>query len=111
MAMESLMRMINARMYQVLQHWKGCPDKDGDGIADAEDECPDVAGLAKYKSCRSLILMAMESMMKLTSALHLKGVARYQGCPIPDSDNDGLNDEDDKCPNRPGPASNQVVLK
>ena len=25
----------------------GCPDKDGDGIADKDDKCPDVAGLAK----------------------------------------------------------------
>src|SRR6185437_1337705 len=56
---------------------KGCPDKDGDGIADIDDKCPDVAGLAKY-----------------------------QGCPIPDTDGDGVNDEEDKCPNEAGPASN-----
>jgi hypothetical protein len=31
---------------------------------------------------------------------------RYQGCPIPDTDGDGVNDEEDKCPSR-GPASNQ----
>jgi len=35
------------------------------------------------------------------------GVARYQGCPIPDGDGDGVNDEEDKCPTRPGPVSNQ----
>ncbi|MDQ6756575.1 MAG: OmpA family protein [Bacteroidota bacterium] len=34
------------------------------------------------------------------------GIARYQGCPIPDTDKDGVNDEDDKCPNEPGPATN-----
>ena len=34
------------------------------------------------------------------------GVARYQGCPIPDTDGDGVNDEEDKCPTVPGPASN-----
>ena len=56
---------------------QGCPDRDGDGIADAEDKCPDVAGLA-----------------------------RYQGCPIPDTDGDGVNDEEDKCINEKGPASN-----
>jgi hypothetical protein len=28
------------------------------------------------------------------------GVARYGGCPIPDTDGDGVNDEEDKCPNR-----------
>lgn len=28
------------------------------------------------------------------------------GCPIPDTDKDGVNDEEDKCPNEAGPASN-----
>lgn len=86
---------------------KGCPDKDGDGIADAEDECPDVAGLAKYKGCPIPDTDGDGINDEVDKCPSLKGVARYQGCPIPDSDNDGLNDEDDKCPNRPGPASNQ----
>ncbi|MEO7121188.1 MAG: thrombospondin type 3 repeat-containing protein, partial [Ginsengibacter sp.] len=29
----------------------GCPDRDGDGIADKDDKCPDVAGLARYNGC------------------------------------------------------------
>ena len=32
------------------------------------------------------------------------GTAKYFGCPIPDSDNDGVNDEQDKCPNVAGSA-------
>jgi Outer membrane protein and related peptidoglycan-associated (lipo)proteins len=28
------------------------------------------------------------------------------GCPIPDTDKDGVNDEEDKCPNEAGPGSN-----
>ena len=32
------------------------------------------------------------------------GTAKYFGCPIPDSDNDGVNDEMDKCPNVAGSA-------
>jgi len=32
------------------------------------------------------------------------GVAKYNGCPIPDSDGDGINDELDKCPNQAGTA-------
>jgi OmpA-OmpF porin, OOP family len=35
------------------------------------------------------------------------GVARYQGCPIPDGDGDGVNDEEDKCPTIPGVRENQ----
>jgi len=30
------------------------------------------------------------------------GVARHDGCPVPDTDSDGISDEDDKCPNTPG---------
>ncbi len=55
----------------------GCPDSDGDGIADNEDKCPGISG-----------------------------VFRYKGCPIPDTDNDGINDELDICPIIPGSASN-----
>ncbi len=32
------------------------------------------------------------------------GVAKYQGCPVPDSDGDGIDDEHDKCPNVAGLA-------
>jgi len=52
-------------------------DRDGDGIPDSLDHCPDLAG-----------------------------VERYQGCPIPDSDGDGINDENDKCPYLPGVKGN-----
>jgi outer membrane protein OmpA-like peptidoglycan-associated protein len=34
------------------------------------------------------------------------GVARYDGCPVPDTDGDGVNDENDKCPTVAGPADN-----
>jgi outer membrane protein OmpA-like peptidoglycan-associated protein len=34
------------------------------------------------------------------------GLARYNGCPIPDTDGDGLNDEVDKCPKDKGSAAN-----
>jgi OOP family OmpA-OmpF porin len=51
-------------------------DRDGDGIPDSEDKCPDVPGIAKYG-----------------------------GCPIPDTDKDGINDEEDKCPTVPGIAN------
>ena len=32
------------------------------------------------------------------------GLAKYNGCPVPDSDGDGVNDELDKCPNQAGLA-------
>jgi outer membrane protein OmpA-like peptidoglycan-associated protein len=53
----------------------GCPDRDGDGVADGSDNCPDIAGVLKLKGC-------------------------------PDTDNDGIADKDDECPNQAGPISN-----
>ena len=52
-------------------------DDDGDGIFNGEDKCPGVAG-----------------------------VARFEGCPVPDSDADGVNDEEDRCPFEIGTEGN-----
>ena len=84
----------------------GCPDRDGDGIADKDDKCPDVAGLAKYNGCPIPDTDKDGINDEEDKCPTVPGVARYQGCPIPDTDNDGVNDEEDKCPNEPGPASN-----
>lgn len=55
---------------------KGCPiDGDGDGVADVQDKCPKDKGPAELKGCPSL------------SAL--------------DSDGDGVFDDKDKCPDAP----------
>jgi OOP family OmpA-OmpF porin len=86
---------------------QGCPDKDGDGIADGDDKCPDVAGIAKYQGCPIPDTDGDGINDEEDKCPTVKGLARYQGCPIPDTDNDGVNDEEDKCPSRPGPASNQ----
>ncbi len=85
---------------------QGCPDKDGDGIADKDDKCPDVAGLAKYQGCPIPDTDRDGINDEEDKCPNIPGVARYQGCPIPDTDNDGVNDEEDKCPNEAGPASN-----
>ncbi|MBS1928591.1 MAG: OmpA family protein [Chitinophagaceae bacterium] len=90
-----------------LKSLQGCPDKDGDGIADADDKCPDVAGVAKYQGCPIPDTDGDGINDEEDKCPNVKGVARYQGCPVPDTDGDGVNDEEDKCPNRPGPASNQ----
>ena len=56
---------------------KGCPDADGDGVADKDDSCPTVAGPKENK-----------------------------GCPWPDTDGDGVADKDDACPTVPGTKAN-----
>jgi len=85
---------------------QGCPDRDGDGIADAEDKCPDVAGLARYQGCPVPDTDGDGINDEADKCPTVAGVARYQGCPIPDTDGDGVNDEEDKCINEKGPASN-----
>ena len=89
-----------------LANLQGCPDKDGDGIADADDKCPDVAGIAKYGGCPIPDTDGDGINDEQDKCPTEKGLARYQGCPIPDTDGDGVNDEEDKCPTRSGPASN-----
>jgi OmpA-OmpF porin, OOP family len=86
---------------------QGCPDQDGDGIADADDKCVTVAGLAKYQGCPIPDGDGDGVNDEEDKCPTLKGLARYQGCAIPDTDGDGVNDEDDKCIDRKGPASNQ----
>ncbi len=85
---------------------QGCPDRDGDGIADIDDKCPDVKGLAKYQGCPIPDTDGDGINDEEDKCPNVPGVARYQGCPVPDTDGDGVNDEEDKCPNEPGPASN-----
>ena len=85
---------------------KGCPDRDGDGIADIDDKCPDVPGLARYEGCPIPDRDKDGINDEVDKCPDVPGVARYQGCPIPDTDKDGVNDEEDKCINEPGPASN-----
>lgn len=85
---------------------QGCPDRDGDGITDADDKCPDVAGLARYQGCPIPDTDKDGINDEADKCPTVAGIARYQGCPIPDTDGDGVNDEEDKCINEKGPASN-----
>jgi outer membrane protein OmpA-like peptidoglycan-associated protein len=85
---------------------QGCPDRDGDGITDAEDKCPDVPGLVRYQGCPIPDTDKDGLNDEVDKCPTVPGVARYQGCPVPDTDGDGVNDEEDKCINEKGPASN-----
>ncbi|MBK9486321.1 MAG: OmpA family protein [Chitinophagaceae bacterium] len=85
---------------------QGCPDRDGDGIADIDDKCPDVFGLACYQGCPIPDTDNDGINDELDKCPTVPGIARYQGCPVPDTDGDGVNDEEDKCIYDKGPASN-----
>jgi OmpA-OmpF porin, OOP family len=90
-----------------LAAFQGCPDRDGDGITDADDKCPDVSGIAKYTGCPIPDTDGDGINDEDDKCVTVKGLARYQGCPIPDTDGDGINDEEDKCPSEKGAASNK----
>jgi OOP family OmpA-OmpF porin len=73
----------------------GCPlDKDNDKVYDYEDDCPDVAGLAKLKGCPDKDDDGIAD--KNDRCPDVKGPEQLRGCP--DTDNDGVADIDDKCP-------------
>jgi len=82
-------------------------DSDGDGITDDKDKCPTVAGVAKYDGCPVPDTDKDGINDDDDKCPTVPGVARYQGCPIPDTDKDGINDEEDKCPTVPGVARYQ----
>jgi len=89
-----------------LAAFKGCPDTDADGIADKDDKCPAEKGLSKYNGCPIPDTDKDGINDEDDQCKDVAGKARYQGCPIPDTDNDGVNDEEDKCKEVAGVSSN-----
>lgn len=82
-------------------------DTDGDGIIDSNDKCPTVKGVAKYQGCPVPDTDKDGLNDEEDKCPSTPGLARYQGCPIPDKDGDGINDEEDKCVDVPGLARYQ----
>jgi OOP family OmpA-OmpF porin len=81
----------------------GCPDRDGDGVPDIDDECPDVPGLAALAGCPDRDGDGVPD--KDDQCPDEPGLVELFGCP--DRDGDGIADRFDRCPDEPGPASNQ----
>jgi len=79
-------------------------DRDGDGVVDAKDECPDSAGPVKLIGCPDDDGDGVPN--NKDKCPGVKGSPNFQGCPAPDSDGDSVNDDDDKCPLVKGVASN-----
>lgn len=82
-------------------------DSDGDGVVDKDDKCPTVVGLARYQGCPIPDRDGDGVNDEEDKCPDQKGLAKYQGCPIPDRDKDGVNDEEDKCPDVAGLAKYQ----
>jgi outer membrane protein OmpA-like peptidoglycan-associated protein len=84
-------------------------DRDGDGIADADDGCPDVPedkdGFEDSDGCPDAD-NDQDGLPDGQDACPLKaGPPEYEGCP--DTDEDQIPDNVDRCPDVPGPAENE----
>jgi outer membrane protein OmpA-like peptidoglycan-associated protein len=89
-------------------------DRDGDGIPDVRDQCPDepedVDGFQDDDGCPDLdndqdgIPDAADKCPNEPE--DVDGFQDDDGCPELDNDQDGVLDASDTCPNEPGPASN-----
>ena len=81
-------------------------DTDGDGVADKDDACVDVAGRRKNKKCPWSDTDGDGLADKDDKCPTVAGPKENNGCPWPDTDGDGIADKDDKCPTVKGTAAN-----
>lgn len=76
----------------------GCPDRDGDGVIDSKDLCPDTPGLEIYQGCPDRDADGISDLFD--QCPDVPGLAERKGCP--DADLDGVVDDLDQCPDEPG---------
>jgi len=90
-------------------------DKDGDGVFDKDDQCPDQPGPKENNGCPWPDRDGDGVFDKDDQCPDQPGPKENRGCPLPkgpkDSDGDGLPDKDDKCPDEPGPKEEQGCPK
>jgi len=85
-----------------LKQFNGCPDSDSDGIEDSKDTCPDVAGPAEFNGCPDTDGDGISD--DVDACVDVAGLKQFKGCP--DTDGDGVQDKDDKCKDVKGPKQN-----
>jgi len=78
-------------------------DRDGDGVSDKKDRCPDVPGLKKFQGCPDTDGDGIPD--DQDACPNEAGPAATNGCP--DRDGDGIPDKDDRCPDQAGPKELQ----
>lgn len=85
----------------------GNKDRDGDGIEDDVDACPDTPGVpSDNPDCHGCPDTDGDGICDNQDACPEEaGPAENNGCPILDRDGDGILDVDDDCPDTPGVAS------
>jgi len=85
----------------------GNKDRDGDGINDDVDDCPDTPGVpSTMEGCNGCPDTDGDGICDNNDACPDEaGPIENNGCPILDRDGDGILDVDDDCPDTPGVAS------
>jgi OmpA-OmpF porin, OOP family len=81
-------------------------DRDGDGIADPIDKCPDLAGTIDNWGCPEDSLIAQNDQSRPFNPKTFNPITLTPGCPN-DKDCDGIADELDNCPELPGDLQNK----
>ena len=74
-------------------------DRDGDGVKDKEDDCPDTPGEIAFRGCPDSDHDKVPD--KSDACPKVAGLPELKGCP--DADGDGIKDADDQCPTVKGP--------
>ncbi len=79
-------------------------DRDGDGVPDDADRCPDVPGPVALQGCPDGDRDGDGVKDSEDRCPDQKGPPELDGCP--DRDGDEIPDVDDRCPDQPGPGQN-----
>jgi OOP family OmpA-OmpF porin len=87
-------------------------DRDGDGVPDLEDACPDEPGPKETRGCPVAKDTDGDGIPDDIDRCPLDpedqdGFQDEDGCPDPDNDGDGVVDKVDACPNMAGPIENR----
>lgn len=86
----------------------GCPwpDTDGDTVLDKDDQCPEEAGPVENNGCPWPDTDGDTILDKDDQCPEEAGPVENNGCPWPDTDGDSILDKDDNCPNEAGTVAN-----
>ena len=84
-----------------LETTMGCPDRDKDGIKDSRDQCPDIPGAPAHEGCPDTDKDGIADVKDACPSQ--AGLIEKNGCP--DTDGDGIVDSMDQCPDLAGVAN------
>ncbi|MCA9520315.1 MAG: OmpA family protein [Myxococcales bacterium] len=94
------------RVFVGVRYTNEVGDRDGDGVADRRDRCPDTPGPIANRGCPWGDKDKDGVLDNEDRCPDQPGPRANHGCPWGDKDKDGVLDNEDKCPDQPGPRAN-----